>query len=702
MNAKGGLAKGKSHAEGGIKAKVKSTGQRIEFEGGEVIVNKTNVADPTKYEFEGEQKTTCEILSDLNSKNNNGVTLDCDSVEGKKYKYAKGGSVSDEIDYEGWQKQQRIDLFAKNGVKIPTIIYHDNSLGLYRHEMPQVRSHYLDDFLDTLKEDNISYGYSIIEAKNLKPTQKEINMDRVNMITEDLVNSKHLIVSSDDYVLDGHHRWKWAEMNDKEIKALRIDLPIRELLHYLRSFPLTEYADIKTRKMEFGGSVEDKVKLWMDARKELVPKQQVAYLMELEEDGGADPIEVRDMLINVVNAYQEIPKLYKQDGKGKNAVCYLHYFVGGTDWYITEWDRANEFYGFVVLNGDWQMAEFGYIPKEYLIDNDLSPLNKPQLDFYWKYKTINEILEKEYPQGVQPPIKRYEAEKGMVVPTLMKTDWQKLIEENSFKNPFEKAEAIENMLDEKGEDPNNYSVIEKKFISEYTGIGGMEKYGAKRRDVGEGVDFDYGLLYEFFTPAKLCQIMWGLAYKHSGNLSIKNVLEPSMGAGAFISQAPLNVNIDGYDINKYCYMINKILYTEDRFNFYHDSFEKLFINNYKSVKDNVTPMYDLVIGNPPYGEYKGKYAVMGGSKSEKKHTKADDFIDYFIQRGLDLLVPNGLLVFVIGSVNALGGVPFLEKKMTPSKSRILAKSDLVDAYRLGNSMFEFTSVDADIIVLRKK
>jgi hypothetical protein len=698
MNAKGGLAKGKSHKEGGIKAKVKSTGQRIEFEGGEVIVNKTNVADPTKYEFEGEEKTTCEILSDLNSKNNNGVTLDCDSVEGKNYKYADGGSVSDEIDYEGWRKQQRIDLFAKNGVKIPNIIYPKNSLGLYRHEMPQVRSHYIEDFLDTLKEDNIGYGYSIVDAKNLKPTQKEINMDRVDKITEDLVDSKYVILSSDNYVLDGHHRWKWAEMNDKEIKALRIDLPIRDLLDYLNDYHLTEYSDINTRKMEFGGSVEDKAKLFMGARKEFVPKQQVAYLMELEEDGGADPMEARDMLVNIVKAYQDIPNLYEQDGKGYNAVVYLHYFVGGTDWYITEWDRANEFYGFVVLNGDWQMAEFGYFPKEYLIDNDLSPLNKPELDFYWKYKTINEILEKEYPQGVKPPIERYEAKKEMVEPTLIKIDWQKLIDENSFKNPFEKVQAIENMLDEKGEDPNNYSVIEKKFISEYTGIGGMEKYGAKRRDVGEGVDFDYGLLYEFFTPAKLCQIMWGLAYKNSGDLSIKNVLEPSMGAGAFINQAPLNVNLDGYDINKYCYMINKIIHTEDRFKFYHESFEKLFIKNNKSVKGDVTPMYDLIIGNPPYGKYAGLYSAMG----EKKYTKADDFIDYFISRGLDLLVPNGLLVFVIGSVANLGGVPFLEKKMTPSKSRILAKSDLVDAYRLGNSMFEYTSVDADIIVLRKK
>ena len=97
MNTKGGLAKGKSHREGGIKATVKSTGQNIEFEGGEIIINKKNVADPKKLEFEGEEKTTCEILSDLNSRNNNGVTMDCDSVEGKKYKYDKGGEISKSI-----------------------------------------------------------------------------------------------------------------------------------------------------------------------------------------------------------------------------------------------------------------------------------------------------------------------------------------------------------------------------------------------------------------------------------------------------------------------------------------------------------------------------------------------------------------------------------------------------------------------------
>lgn len=759
MNTKGGLAKGKSHKEGGIKATVKSTGQNIEFEGGEIIINKKNVADPTKLEFEGEEKTTCEILSDLNSRNNNGVTMDCDSVEGKKYKYAEGGEIKmydevefevpyfesklkykgkvigltdktarikyynedkkmftterelssiskygegGEVDYSSWKKNKKKELFAKYGVQIANIIYPEKTLGIPREKMPQVRSMYMDDFLEQLQEDGINYQYVSIIADDLKPTQTQINLDKVSTLNPEYVKRKSILTSNDGYVLDGHHRWYWLKENNEKATALEIDMPINELMDYMHDYSNVSYAKIDSpNRFELGGSVEDKAKLFTDARRELVPKQQVDYLVELEEDGGADPLEARDMLINVVKAYQDIPKLYEQDGKGKNAVCYLHYFVGGTDWYITEWNRDNEFYGYVCLNGDWEMAEFGYIPKEYLIDNDLSPLNKPELDFYWKYKTINQILEKEYPQGVQAPIERYEPqenkkEEGTVL--IGGTDWQSLIEADSFKNPFEKANAIEQMLDEKGEDPNNYSVIEKKFISEYTGIGGMEKYGAKQRDVGSGKDFDTGLLYEFFTPNDLCELMWGLAYKHIGEHQIKDCLEPSMGAGAFISQAPLNVNIDGYDINKYCYMINKILYTEERFKFYNDSFEKLFINKNKSVKDNVSPMYDLVIGNPPYGLYQGYYSVMG----EKQYTKADNFIDYFIQRGLDLLRPNGLLVFVIGSVNAFGSEPFLDKEMTPSKSRIMAKSDLVDAYRLGRSMFEFTKVDADIIVLRKK
>jgi DNA-binding transcriptional MerR regulator len=105
MSAKGGITKGKSHAEGGIPMVVKSTGQQVELEGGEGVINKRNMASDTKFEFQGKQMTTCEIASAINSANGNGVQIDCDDVTGKKYAYENGGVVfigykDDEIMYE--------------------------------------------------------------------------------------------------------------------------------------------------------------------------------------------------------------------------------------------------------------------------------------------------------------------------------------------------------------------------------------------------------------------------------------------------------------------------------------------------------------------------------------------------------------------------------------------------------------------------
>jgi len=63
---RGGYFKGRSHAEGGIKAINKDTGQLIEVEGNEVIITKKAVADDTLREFEGEQLTNKQILSKIN------------------------------------------------------------------------------------------------------------------------------------------------------------------------------------------------------------------------------------------------------------------------------------------------------------------------------------------------------------------------------------------------------------------------------------------------------------------------------------------------------------------------------------------------------------------------------------------------------------------------------------------------------------
>ena len=47
-----------------------------------------------KFEFEGKEKTSCEIISELNQKKGDGVSFDCNTVENKKYKFDKGGSLN--------------------------------------------------------------------------------------------------------------------------------------------------------------------------------------------------------------------------------------------------------------------------------------------------------------------------------------------------------------------------------------------------------------------------------------------------------------------------------------------------------------------------------------------------------------------------------------------------------------------------------
>lgn len=253
----------------------------------------------------------------------------------------------------------------------------------------------------------------------------------------------------------------------------------------------------------------------------------------------------------------------------------------------------------------------------------------------------------------------------------------------AYKNPFEYNKAVEELLDTKNE---SFTAEEKVFMSNYSGYGGLEKFGAEGK----------GLLYEYYTPRLIVEKMWGLAYKYG--FAGGNVLEPSCGVGEFIKFAPNKELVTGYEINLYSAKIAQILYPEAQI--IKEAFETIFIKNRASIKNKLggVKKYNLVIGNPPYGDFGGLYAGMG----EKGYTKAENYIDYFISRGLDLLESNGLLIMIVGAEVAAGGKPFLSKGTSKAKQDIMEKSILVDAYRLPNGVFDRTDVLSDIIVLIKK
>lgn len=95
---------------------------------------------------------------------------------------------------------------------------------------------------------------------------------------------------------------------------------------------------------------------------------------------------------------ESMPKTYEQDGKGDEAIAYLHYFIGGCDWYITEKDKGSpddekpgqqsQAFGMVRLHpgNEW---ELGYISIEEVTSYGA------ELDLHFTPCTLAELKQKD-------------------------------------------------------------------------------------------------------------------------------------------------------------------------------------------------------------------------------------------------------------------------------------------------------------------
>ena len=251
-------------------------------------------------------------------------------------------------------------------------------------------------------------------------------------------------------------------------------------------------------------------------------------------------------------------------------------------------------------------------------------------------------------------------------------------------NQFELNKQIQQLILKKDKAGETYSFDEKKFIAQYEGSGGQGSKGA----TGEGV------LYEFFTPDFVCELMWKLAYRY-GFKAGGSVLEPSVGTGNLLKWAPNNSKCYGFEINPISKRITEILYPEAKI--YEGYFETAFLQEPRytaRLKDKLTWLegypFSLVIGNPPYGKYKNKYS------SYFTKPKMHQIELFFMHYGLQLLKPGGIMVYVTGSNFLRNGITYQSEKLEIEKL-----ADIVDAYRLP-PVFKFSKVPTDIIVFKRK
>ncbi len=201
-----------------------------------------------------------------------------------------------------------------------------------------------------------------------------------------------------------------------------------------------------------------------------------------------------------------------------------------------------------------------------------------------------------------------------------------------------------------------------------------------------------GILYEFFTPEFVCKKMWDIAYLH-GFTPDQTVLEPSLGSGNLIKDAPDKSKVTAFEVKRE--YLDMALTNYPGITNYNMAFETAFLEapRYNSrLKKGVSWLgtdFGLVISNPPYGKATGYYKAIVKMSGQMEH--------WFILNTLKLLKKGGLGIYLIPSSFMRNGNTY-----NSVKKSIFEISELVTVYRLPNNLFAKTSIGTDIVVLRKK
>ncbi len=189
-----------------------------------------------------------------------------------------------------------------------------------------------------------------------------------------------------------------------------------------------------------------------------------------------------DLLVDLQRHIATMPKTYDQDDKGDEAQVFLHYFAGGSDWYITEKDMegngTQQAFGYAILNGDTAFAELGYISIEELVT-----VAKAELDLNWSVKSLGAVKVEKEPEPLKAATANSSAEPAAEIdPTepatyAALTDEQKLYWQDRLDSVFQgRVIAVRNALRALGWDGSMMGDLSKNgteavFDFEHVGAG---------------------------------------------------------------------------------------------------------------------------------------------------------------------------------------------------------------------------------------
>ena len=237
---------------------------------------------------------------------------------------------------------------------------------------------------------------------------------------------------------------------------------------------------------------------------------------------------------------------------------------------------------------------------------------------------------------------------------------------------------------------------EQKILAQYSGWGGLadafdpnksswsQEYGDLKAILTES---EYqaarsSTLTAYFTPPEVIHTM----YRALERMGVRggNILEPSMGTGAFFAHKPSSFDLHsaklyGVELDELTGRIARQLYQKARIQI--TGFEKA---------DLPDSFFDCAVGNVPFGDF---------SVSDRAYDKLHFRIhDYFLAKTIDKVRTGGIIAMITTSGT-------LDKKSDTVRKYIAARCELIGAVRLPNTTFKQnagTEAVADILFLQKR
>ena len=145
------------------------------------------------------------------------------------------------------------------------VIHLDYGLGLSRAELPQVKSTDMKEFRSWMEEQGVESFETKMEVGELNPIQKEINTDKTDSMkmkheagTIDLISGKPIMVTMDEHLIDGHHRWYALRELDPqtEMETINFNISVQEFLQLVKQYPKVSFKDVNMEEgyENFGGT----------------------------------------------------------------------------------------------------------------------------------------------------------------------------------------------------------------------------------------------------------------------------------------------------------------------------------------------------------------------------------------------------------------------------------------------------------------